>query len=112
MIFYVSPHETRDAIQAAPISRWFAFYSDAKAEAQKLANMSSKPHFVYKFEQHDCIDPILPQKTYRMRYSKVENQYITVTAADISEAVDIGFQMMKDTGFEYDNAWEVENEQT
>lgn len=112
MIFYVSPYETRDAIQAAPISRWFAYLSDAKVEAQRLAHMSKEPQFVYKFEQCDCVEPILPQKTYRMRYSKIENQYITVLAADISEAVDIGSEIMKNTDFEYDNAWEITDEQT
>ena len=111
MIFYVSTYETTGALQAAPNTRWFSNFADAKREAQILADMTKEPHYVYKFEQYDCIEPILPQKTYKLQYSKVESQYITVTAANMSEAVDKGFELMKNTEYELDKAWEVTDEE-
>jgi len=87
MIYIVSQHNAHDALQAIPNLTWWAFMSDAKKEANRLANLNASPFYIYSFEQQDCVEPVEPLKTYRISFERIDREYITATGTDVADAI-------------------------
>ena len=87
MIYIVSQHNAHDALHAIPNLTWWAFMSDAKKEAERLANLNARPFYIYSFEQQDCVEPVEPLKTYRISFERIDREYITATGTDVADAI-------------------------
>jgi len=89
MIYIVSEYNAHDALTAIPNLTWWAFMSDAKKEANRLANLNARPFYIYSFEQQDCIEPEESTKTFRLEFNRLKADQIDVKATDLSEAIKI-----------------------
>ena len=107
MIYIVSEYNAHDALTAIPNLTWWAFMSDAKKEANRLANLNAKPFYIYSFEQQDCVEPVEPLKTYRLAFERVERDYLDVTGTDLEDAIQIARAKYPSDVWDFYNAEEV-----
>jgi len=98
MIYIVSADDQTETLRTAGEYGWEAYFSDAKSKAQTLATVNEKPFYIYGFEQCDCVEPAETesQKTYRLKFDRLERKEVTVTATDLNQAIKIGKKQIGD----------------
>jgi len=106
MIYIVSPLNQTETAQNAKNYTWYAYFSDAKAQAQHFANVNEKPFYIYSFEQCDCIEPKETQeeKTFELMFGKVDKTNMIVKAKTLEDAIEkarakIGYEWELYTGY-------------